>query len=66
MATADLSAETSEAFRDVDVYIVATFDGRFVYRVRCSYHGTVEATMDYSEAKTAKSEHLIEHGVSDD
>jgi hypothetical protein len=46
------------------VEVVATFEGRFVYRVRCSYHGTVEATMDYARAEAAKAEHRIEHDLT--
>ena len=49
--------------RETAVDVVATFEGRFVYRVRCSYHGTVEATMDPARAETARTKHLIEHDL---
>jgi hypothetical protein len=49
--------------RTIAIEIVATFEGRFVYRVRCSFHGTVEATIDYARAEAAKVEHRIEHDL---
>ena len=46
------------------VEIVATFEGQFVYRVRCSYHGTVFAKVGWDGVEAAKTEHLIEHDLT--
>jgi hypothetical protein len=50
-----------DRFRDATIEIVASFEGRFVYRVRCSYHGTVAASTDFAVVEAAKAEHSIEH-----
>jgi hypothetical protein len=52
-----------DRIRHASVEITAAFEGRFVYRVRCSYHGTVETTTDYARIEAAKVEHLIEHDL---
>ena len=54
----------SEALQQSNVQITATFEGRFVYRVRCSYHGTVTASTDRAVVEAAKVTHLIEHDLT--
>jgi hypothetical protein len=53
----------AQALREATVEVVATFEGRFVYRVRCSYHGTVFASVGYDGVEAARIEHLIEHDL---